>query len=70
MISPANTGTHKHLNNYRAAPSMIILGGAAILVAALAGCSSNGHVASASASNTEVLIGGQDQKVRGDVACV
>jgi ipoprotein LpqH len=50
--------------------AMIILGGAAILAAALAGCSSNGHVASTSESNTKVLIGGQDQKVRGNVACV
>jgi lipoprotein LpqH len=50
--------------------AMITLAGAAILAAALAGCSSNGHVASTSASNTKVLIDGQDQKVQGNVACV
>jgi lipoprotein LpqH len=49
---------------------MITLAGAAILSAALAGCSSNGHVASTSASNTKVLIDGQDQKVQGTVACL
>src|SRR5262249_49501521 len=50
--------------------AMITLAGAAILAAALAGCSSNGHVASTSASNTKVLIDGQDQKVQGNVACM
>jgi lipoprotein LpqH len=49
---------------------MITLAGAAILAAALTGCSSNGHVASTRASNTKVLFDGQDQKVQGNVACV
>lgn len=57
---------------------VIITGSAAaILAAGLAGCSSpsgavkvnNAGVAPAGASNTKVLIDGQDQNVKGQVAC-
>jgi lipoprotein LpqH len=55
---------------------MITAGAVAILGVALAGCSGNksvstpnGGVAVASASNTKVVIDGQDQNVKGQVAC-
>jgi ipoprotein LpqH len=55
---------------------MITASAAAILGVALAGCSGNGTVktpnggvASTSASNTKVLVDGQDQNVKGQVAC-
>lgn len=55
---------------------MITASAAAILAAGLAACSStgtvktgNGAVAAASASNTKVLVDGQDQNVKGSVAC-
>ncbi|MFZ0905770.1 MAG: lipoprotein LpqH [Mycobacterium sp.] len=55
---------------------MITAGAAAILAVGLAGCSSNksvstpnGGVAAVGASNTKVLIDGQDQSVKGQVAC-
>ena len=55
---------------------MVMAGAAAILAVGLAGCSGNksvstpnGEVAAASASNTKVLIDGQDQNVKGQVAC-
>jgi lipoprotein LpqH len=55
---------------------MITASAAAILGLALAGCSQsgkasapNGGVAAAGASNTKVLIDGQDQNVKGQVAC-
>jgi ipoprotein LpqH len=55
---------------------VITAGAAAILAVGLAGCSGsksvstpNGGVAAASAANTKVLIDGQDQNVKGQVAC-
>jgi ipoprotein LpqH len=56
---------------------IITAGATAIFAVALAGCSGsnksvstpNGGVAAASASNTKVLIDGQDQNVKGQVAC-
>ena len=55
---------------------MITASAAAILGAALAGCSGsksvstpNAGVAAASSSNTKVVIDGQDQNVKGQVAC-
>lgn len=55
---------------------MITASAAAIFALGLAGCSStgtvkagNGAVAATSASNTKVLVDGQDQNVKGSVAC-
>lgn len=55
---------------------VITAGAAAILAAGLVGCSGNGTVkagngavAAASSSNTKVLVDGQDQNVKGSVAC-
>jgi ipoprotein LpqH len=55
---------------------MITLGAAAILGAALAGCSHgntvstpNGAVAATNDANTKVVVDGKDQSVKGTVAC-
>jgi lipoprotein LpqH len=49
----------------------ITVAGTAIVVAALAGCSSvkSGASSSTNATNTKVLIDGQDQNVKGHVVC-